>query len=50
MINLKWIEPYYTIIVDANERVHMIDTVQGDIAMENIRHVQLAYATADFKV
>lgn len=50
MINLKWIEPCYLVVVDAGEKVHMIDTLQGDIAVENIRDVQLAYATADFKV
>lgn len=50
MINLKWIEPCYLIVVDVGEKIHMIDTVQGDIAVENIRDIQLAYATADFKV
>nr|CDQ00097.1 Bm2704, isoform b [Brugia malayi] len=49
MINLKWIESCYLIAVDDVERVHMIETMQGDIAMENIRDIQLAYATADFK-
>ncbi|CAG9535287.1 unnamed protein product [Cercopithifilaria johnstoni] len=49
MINLKWVEPCYLVVVDADERIHMIDTVQGDIAVENIRDVQLTYATADFK-
>uniref|UniRef100_A0A1I8EGR8 Vacuolar protein sorting-associated protein 8 central domain-containing protein n=1 Tax=Wuchereria bancrofti TaxID=6293 RepID=A0A1I8EGR8_WUCBA len=49
MINLKWVESCYLIAVDDVERVHMIDTMQGDIAIGNIRDVQLAYATADFK-
>ncbi|MCP9259409.1 hypothetical protein DINM_002356 [Dirofilaria immitis] len=49
MINLKWIEPCYLIVVDTDERVHMIDIVQGEIAVENIRDVQLTYATTDFK-
>ncbi|VBB29510.1 unnamed protein product [Acanthocheilonema viteae] len=49
LINLKWVEPCYLVVVDVDERIHMIDIVQGDIAMENIRDVQLAYATADFK-
>ncbi|KAK6101737.1 Golgi CORVET complex core vacuolar protein 8 family protein [Brugia pahangi] len=49
MINLKWVESCYLIAVDDVERVHMIETMQGDIAMENIRDIQLAYATADFK-
>ncbi|VDK61099.1 unnamed protein product [Onchocerca ochengi] len=49
MINLKWIEPCYLIIMDSDERVHMVDIMQGDIAVENIRDVHLIYATADFK-
>uniref|UniRef100_A0A8R1Y1Z1 Vps8 domain-containing protein n=1 Tax=Onchocerca volvulus TaxID=6282 RepID=A0A8R1Y1Z1_ONCVO len=49
MINLKWIEPCYMIIMDSDERVHMVDIMQGDIAVENIRDVHLIYATADFK-
>uniref|UniRef100_A0A0R3RHS6 Vps8 domain-containing protein n=1 Tax=Elaeophora elaphi TaxID=1147741 RepID=A0A0R3RHS6_9BILA len=49
MINLKWVEPCYLVVVDVDERIHMIDTVQGDIAVENIRDIQLAYAAADFK-
>ncbi|EJD76304.1 hypothetical protein LOAG_16732 [Loa loa] len=49
MINLKWVEPYYLIVVDASEMIHLIDTVQGDTAVANIHDMQLAYATADFK-
>uniref|UniRef100_A0A915PZI9 Vacuolar protein sorting-associated protein 8 central domain-containing protein n=1 Tax=Setaria digitata TaxID=48799 RepID=A0A915PZI9_9BILA len=49
IINLKWIEPFYFLVVDASEKIHMVDTVQGDIAVEDIHNVQLVYATADFK-
>lgn len=50
IINLKWVDPCYLVVVDVGERVHLIDIVQGDIAVENIRDMQLAYATTDFKV
>ncbi|VDN02696.1 unnamed protein product [Thelazia callipaeda] len=49
LINLKWVEQYYLIAIDASERVHVIDPVQSDIAMEDICDVHLSYGTADFK-
>lgn len=50
MISLMWIEPYYLIVVDADEKAHLIDIVRGEIVVEDISNVELAYGTADFKV
>ncbi|VDN39910.1 unnamed protein product, partial [Gongylonema pulchrum] len=49
MIGLMWVEPYYLVIVDADEKVHLIDIMQGEVAVEDASAIQLAYGTADFK-
>lgn len=50
MINMKWIEPYYLLAVDSDEKAHLLDIGHGEVAVEDFAALKIVYGTADFKV
>ncbi|KAH7731097.1 Protein C42C1.4 a [Aphelenchoides avenae] len=49
MINLKWIDDFHLLAIDAREQLLLMDTVKGVVSKTPVEELQLVYNSADFK-
>lgn len=50
VINLKWIDDFHLLAIDAREQLVLVDTVKGVVSKTSVDELQLVYNSAEFKV